>query len=91
MKATGKPASIPGPGPSGSGIAAFHPGETSVTVSAGGKSTKHSVNQREKTEKDTISLGEITLRSAGNVIVKFDTEGANGNVHIDAVALRKVK
>jgi FAD dependent oxidoreductase/Glucose inhibited division protein A len=65
--------------------------KTPITVRRGDLVRKHSVNQREKTKDDLISLEELDLKAGEEVIVTFDTNGADGNVHVDAVRLLEVK
>ena len=62
-----------------------------VTVSAAGDSKSHRVNQRIKSADDIITVDELTLVAGGEVTVTIDTEGADGNVHVDAVRLLKTK
>ncbi len=62
-----------------------------VTVSVGGDSEFHRVNQRVKSPDDIITIDELTLTAGAEVTVVIGTEGADGNVHIDAVRLLKAK
>ncbi len=62
-----------------------------VTVSALGDSKTRRVNQRVKSPDDIITVDELTLAAGDAVTVTFGTEGADGNVHVDAVRLFKVK
>lgn len=62
-----------------------------VTIVAHGKESKHEVDQRKKYPDDILTVDEITMTSAGEVVVKLDTKNAGGNVHVDAVRLLKVK
>lgn len=62
-----------------------------MTIVAHGKESKHEVDQRKKYPDDILTVDEITMTSAGEVVVKLDTKNAGGNVHVDAVRLLKVK
>jgi hypothetical protein len=62
-----------------------------VTVRAGGDSKSHRVNQQVKSPDDIITIDELTLAAGAGVTVVFETEGADGNVHVDAVRLLKAK
>ena len=61
-----------------------------VTISALGDSKTRRVNQRVKSPDDIITVDELTLGAGDEVTVVFGTEGADGNVHVDAVRLLKV-
>ncbi len=65
--------------------------KSSVTVNVGGDTRTHRVNQRDKSPDDIITVDEVTLAAGEQVTVVIDTEGADGNVHVDAVRLLKVK
>ncbi|MFK8111662.1 MAG: FAD-dependent oxidoreductase [Rubripirellula sp.] len=65
--------------------------KTSVTIRRGDLVHETKVNQREKTEDDVITIDELDLKVSEAVTVIFDTKGANGNVHIDAVRLLEVQ
>ncbi|MGB7346921.1 MAG: FAD-dependent oxidoreductase [Pirellulaceae bacterium] len=63
---------------------------TPVTVNAAGKVTEHNVNQREKSPDDVVTVTEIDGDKGNRVTVTIRSEGADGNVHIDAVRLLKI-
>ena len=65
--------------------------KTKLHVSTSGKSLEFIADQRRENEDGKIELGEINVQSAGDVIVKFVTDGADGNVHVDAVRLLKLR
>ncbi|QDT12494.1 FAD-dependent oxidoreductase [Planctomycetes bacterium K23_9] len=64
---------------------------TLVTVLADGKQTEHRVNQREKSPNDILTVTEVDTGDGNRVNVTISTEGADGNVHVDAVRLLKVQ
>lgn len=65
--------------------------KTPVSVRRGDLVRQHVINQREKSEDDVISVDELNLKLGDEVIVTFDTKGADGFVHVDAVRLLEVK
>ena len=64
-----------------------------VTVSKASGDTEVSVNMREKAplENNFVSLGKFELKKDEPVAVIISTEGANGNVHADAVQVVAVE
>lgn len=64
-----------------------------VTVSMASGDTEVSVNMRDKAplENNFVSLGKFELKKDEPVAVIISTEGANGNVHADAVQVLAVE
>jgi hypothetical protein len=58
-----------------------------VTVQSGSTKTESRVNMRVKPSiaNAFVSLGEFSLKAGESIVVQLSTEGANGNVHADAV------
>ena len=65
--------------------------KTPLSITAGGKTTKLKLNQREDPIAGILEVTTLNLRSAGEVVLTIGTEGADGNVHIDAFQLLKLK
>ena len=65
---------------------------TPVSVRRGDLVREYRIDQQTKSKDDIISVGDDFNVSAGQeVIVTFSTDGADGNVHVDAVRLLEVK
>ena len=60
---------------------------TMVTVSHAGEKETFRVDQRSSTKEHVITVTQIEMKSPGEVVVTLSTEGAKGNVHVDAVRL----
>ena len=54
------------------------------------RSLAHWIERHAAFTPDIITVDELTLSANAPVKVVFDTAGADGNVHIDAVRLLKV-
>lgn len=52
-----------------------------------GKTTKHLINQRVNAPEGIARITEIQLVENESVIVRIETKGTDGTVHIDAVRL----
>lgn len=61
--------------------------KTIVNVQIGNLVREVSVNQRAESDESAISLGQFAIESGQKVSVTVNCTSANGNVHIDAVAL----
>ncbi|WP_231741736.1 FAD-dependent oxidoreductase [Stieleria varia] len=64
---------------------------TLVTVAANGETQSHRIDQRTVSGKLSIPVGTVTVGQPGDVVVTLSTDGADGNVHADAVALMPTK
>lgn len=64
---------------------------TPVSISRGDFVRQYRIDQRTKSKDDIIVIDTMKLSEGQEVIVTFTTEGADGNVHIDAVRLLEVK
>ena len=60
---------------------------TPVVVSQAGKSSTYYVNQRVKAEEGVSRITEVNLAEGETIVVRIETQGADGTVHIDAVRL----
>lgn len=61
--------------------------KTPVFVTQSGKTTKHLINQRVNAPEGIARITEIQLVENESVIVRIETKGTDGTVHIDAVRL----
>ena len=59
--------------------------KTPVTVRHENAENSFTINQRLKSKDDVVNLTELNLKKQDEVIVTIGTEGADGNVHVDAV------
>lgn len=64
---------------------------TMVTVSHQNKTSTFHVDQRQKTKDHVITVTQVEVKEPGEVVIALSTEGAKGNVHVDAVRLLPVK
>lgn len=60
---------------------------TPVVVTQAGKSSTYFVNQRVKAEEGVSRITEVNLAEGEPIVVRIETQGADGTVHIDAVRL----
>ena len=65
--------------------------KTPVTVRHENAENSFTINQRLKSKDDVVNLTELNLKKQDEVIVTIGTEGADGNVHVDAVRLLEVE
>lgn len=61
--------------------------KTPIFVVQGGQTTKHLLNQREKAPDGIVRIDQLQLVENEPVVVRIETKGADGTVHIDAVRL----
>ncbi len=64
---------------------------TPVTINAAGKVSQHRVNQREETPDDIVTVAQVKGDKGNRITVTIRSEGADGNVHVDAVRLLKIQ
>ncbi len=63
-----------------------------VTIRHGDLAREYRIDQRTKSKDDLISVGDdFNVSADQEVIVTLSTDGADGNVHVDAVRLLEVK
>ena len=60
---------------------------TPVVVTQAGKSSTYFVNQQVKAEEDVSRITQVNLAEGETIVVRIETQGADGTVHIDAVRL----
>lgn len=64
---------------------------TMVTIAHGDNKNTYRINQQEPTENHVITVTQLKASAGQEVVVTVSTEGANGNVHLDAVRLLPAK
>ena len=65
---------------------------TPVSIRRGDLVREYRIDQRTKSNDDILSVGdEINVSSEQEVSIAISTDGADGNVHVDAVRLLEVK
>ena len=65
--------------------------KTPVTVRRDNLVREHRIDQRAANQDHLVTVSELDLRELQEVVVTISTEGADGNVHVDAVRLLEVK
>ena len=65
--------------------------KTPVTVRRDNLVREHRIDQRAANQDHLVTVSELDLAELQEVVVTISTEGADGNVHVDAVRLLEVK
>ncbi len=61
--------------------------KTLVKIVAAGKTVTHTINQRTPSKDDICKVTDLELGMNETILVTVETQGADGNVHLDAVRL----